>query len=89
LVEARREPLRLRVGLHLGEVLVMRQHDVVGHAVNVAARVAESARGGEVLATGAVRDAVSRLPGVSFGRVRHRAFKGVAESVPVYPVRSQ
>jgi adenylate cyclase len=89
LVEARREPLRLRVGLHLGEVLVMRQHDVVGHVVNVAARVAESARGGEVLATGAVRDAVGRLPGVSFGRVRHRAFKGVAESVPIYPVHSQ
>jgi adenylate cyclase len=88
LVEARREPLRLRVGLHLGEVLVMRQHDVVGHVVNVAARVAESARGSEVLATGAVRDAVVRLPGVSFGRVQHRAFKGVAESVPVYPVRS-
>ena len=41
-----------------------------------------------MLATGAVRDAVGRLPGV-LGRVRHRAFKGVAESVPVYLVRSQ
>jgi class 3 adenylate cyclase len=40
---------------------VMRQHDVVGHVVNVAARVAESARGGEVLATG-VRDAVGSRP---------------------------
>jgi len=60
----------------------MRQHDVVGHVVNVAARVAESARGGEVLATGAVRDAVGRLSGVSFGRLRHRAFKGVAEIKP-------
>ena len=68
---------------------MIRQHDVVGHVVNVAARVAESARGGEVLATEAVCDTVGRLPGVSFGRVRHRAFKGVAESVPVYPVRSQ
>jgi class 3 adenylate cyclase len=89
LVEAQRKPLRLRVGLHLGDVLVMRHHDVVGHVVNVAARVAESARGGEVLATGAVRDAVSGLPGVSFGRLRRRAFKGVAESVPVYPVHRQ
>ena len=42
-----------------------------------------------MLATAAVRDAVGRLPGVSFGRLRHRAIKGVAESVPVYPVRSQ
>ncbi|MGH9013107.1 MAG: adenylate/guanylate cyclase domain-containing protein [Acidimicrobiia bacterium] len=89
LVEARREPLRLRVGLHLGEVLVMLHHDVVGHVVNVAARVAESARGGDVLATGAVRDAVGGLPGMSFGRPRRRAFKGIAESVPVYPVRRQ
>jgi adenylate cyclase len=87
LVEAIREPLRLRVGLHHGEVLVMRHHDVVGHVVNVAARVAESARGGEVLATTAVHDAAGRLPGVSFGRRRQREFKGVDESVGVCQVR--
>jgi adenylate cyclase len=87
LVEARPEALRLRVGMHLGEVLVLRRHDVIGHVVNVAARVTELTRGGQVLATGAVRDSARGLSGVSFGRLRRRRLKGVGESVPVCPVR--
>jgi class 3 adenylate cyclase len=86
LVEAFDEPLRMRVGMHTGEVLVMRNQDVLGHVVNVAARVVESARGGEVLATGEVRDAVGPLPGVQFGRLRRRGFKGLDGSVGVCPV---
>jgi adenylate cyclase len=86
LVEAHDEPLRMRAGMHTGEVLVMRNHDVIGHVVNVAARVVESARGGEVLATADVRDAVGPLPGVRFGRLRRRGFKGLDESVGVCPV---
>jgi len=87
LVDAPPEPLRLRVGIHLGEVLVLRHHDVIGHVVNVAARVTELARGGEVLATAAVRDSASGLSGVSFGRMRRRRLKGIGESVPVCRVR--
>ncbi len=87
LAEAHDEPLRMRVGMHTGEVLLMRDHDVIGHVVNVAARVVESARGGEVLATADVRDAVGTLPGVQFGRLRRRGFKGLDESVGVCPVQ--
>jgi class 3 adenylate cyclase len=87
LVDAPLDPLRLRVGMHAGELRVMRNNDVVGHVVNVAARVVESAHGGEVLATAAVRDAVVDLPGVEFGRLRRRGFKGVDEPVGVCPVR--
>jgi adenylate cyclase len=87
LVEAHDEPLRMRAGMHTGEVLVMRNHDVIGHVVNVAARVVESARGGEVLATADVRDAVGPLPGVRFGRLRRRGFKGLDESIGVCPVQ--
>ncbi len=87
LVEAPPGPLRLRIGLHVGEVLVLRHHDVIGQVVNVAARVTELARGGQVLATAAVRDSAHGLSGVSFGRVRRRRLKGVGESVPVCAVR--
>jgi adenylate cyclase len=87
LAEAHDEPLRMRVGMHTGEVLTMRNHDVIGHVVNVAARVVESAHGGEVLATADVRDAVGTLPGIEFGRLRRRGFKGLDESVGVCPVR--
>src|SRR5439155_20832638 len=41
LVGAEPAPLRLRAGIHLGDVVVTRD-DVIGHVVNVAARVAES-----------------------------------------------
>jgi class 3 adenylate cyclase len=54
--------------------------------VNVAARVTESARGGQVLATSEVRAATADVTSVSFGRVRRRSYKGIAEPVRVCPV---
>jgi class 3 adenylate cyclase len=75
-------PLALRAGVHVGDVVV-RRDDVVGHVVNVAARVTESAKGGEVLVTSAVRDELGGFPGVRFGRARRRRFHGVDEAVQV------
>jgi adenylate cyclase len=83
LIDVEPGPLRLRVGLHFGEVLVLPDRDVVGHVVNVAARVAEAARGSEVLTTEAVRDAGVDLPGVRFGRLRNHPLKGTKDSVRV------
>ncbi len=79
-------PLRLRAGLHVGDVVVTRD-DVVGHVVNVAARVTESAKGGEVVVTGDIRAAVGDgLPRVAFGRARRKSFKGLVEPIPVCKV---
>jgi adenylate cyclase len=77
--------LPLRAGVHCGEAVVTAD-DLIGHDVNIAARVAAAADGGQVLATVAVRDSVGELPGVGFGRARRRSFKGVGESVSVCPV---
>jgi adenylate cyclase len=74
--------LRLRAGIHLGEV-VLSGDDVIGHVVNVAARVAESAKGGEVLVTGDVKDEAGEVRGVTFSRPRNRTYKGVGEKVLV------
>jgi adenylate cyclase len=83
LVDAQPAPLRLRAGIHTGEVIVTRD-DVIGHVVNVAARVTEAAKGGEVLATVDVRKAVvDSLPGIRFGRARPKAFKGLGIKVSV------
>jgi adenylate cyclase len=86
LVEVEPGPLRLRAGVHTGEAVIT-PDDLIGHDVNVAARVAAVARGGQVLATVIVRDEVGELPGVSFGRARRRTFKGVGETVQVCPVQ--
>ena len=74
--------LQLRAGVHCGEVVATRD-DVIGHVVNVAARVADSAKGNEVLVTSDVRTSVGELRGVTFSRLRKRSFKGVDESVAV------
>src|SRR4051812_3996201 len=85
LVEAPPEPLQLRAGLHLGEVLVDRA-DIVGHVVNLAARVAEAAGSGEVLISRDLRDALpaEELPQLSIGRSRRRRLKGVSERIEVF-----
>jgi class 3 adenylate cyclase len=82
MVDAEPEPLRLRAGIHLGEVVVAGD-EIVGHVVNVAARVAESAKGGEVVVTDEVRQAATDVRGVTFGRARGKTFKGVGEKVLV------
>ena len=87
LVDVAPEPLRMRAGVHLGEAVVTRD-DLIGHVVNVAARVTEAAKGGEVLATTDVRAAVGELSRVTFGRARRVRLKGVSEVVRVCSVVS-
>jgi len=86
LVDAPPDQLRLRAGVHSGEVVVTAD-DLIGHDVNVAARVAAAAKGGQVLATVEVRESVGELRGVTFGRSRRRSFKGVEHIVRVCPVK--
>jgi adenylate cyclase len=81
LVDAQPEPLRLRAGLHAGPVVATRD-DVIGHVVNLAARVAEAAEGTEVLVTEDVSGAVSH-PKVTFGDTRAERFKGIEEPITI------
>lgn len=69
-------PLRLRAGLHVGDALVTHD-DLVGHVVNVAARITEVAAGDQVLASVDVRSAVGDMDRVRFGRARRMKLKGV------------
>src|SRR5262245_30187993 len=56
------EPLRVRMGLHSGHA-EMRDGDYFGSAVNLAARVADAAHGGQVVLTSACALSVrERLP---------------------------
>ncbi len=69
-------PLRVRAGLHHGDAVVTHD-DVMGHVVNVAARLTELAKGGEALASVDVRAAVADLRGVEFTRARRYRLKGL------------
>jgi len=85
LLDASPAPLRLRAGLHVGEAIVSRD-DVVGHVVNVAARVTETAKGNQVVATGESVDAAGALSEVRTKKLRSRRLKGITGRVELYEV---
>ena len=76
-------PLPLRAGIHGGNVLVTGD-DVIGRVVNLAARVTESAQGGELVVTDHVRVAVRDLRGVAFDGPYARNFKGFRDAMDLY-----
>jgi adenylate cyclase len=64
------------VGIHAGPV-VFQEGDYFGRTVNIAARIAEYARPGEVLVTGEVMDASERTP-LTFTEIGPVALPGVS-----------
>lgn len=76
-------PLRLRAGIHQGSVNLTADGDVVGHVVNVASRVAASARPGEILVTDNTRAGAAALSCLVFNAPSTRRFKGITEAVTV------
>lgn len=71
-------PLGVRVGGHEGQVLST-QNDLLGHVVNVAARVTDAAAGGQALVTESLRGAAGHVRGVEFELLTPRQLKGIAE----------
>jgi class 3 adenylate cyclase len=80
------EPLRLRAGVHVGEA-ISSPDDVIGHVVNVAARVTEIAKGGHALATLEAIEAAGPTNGVSVGKSRSRKLKGVGERMSIVEIK--
>jgi adenylate cyclase len=84
LYEERPEP---RIGLHYGATLY-RDGDYFGREVNLASRVVARARGGEVLVTDAVVNAVadaSKLQFDEIGQVKLKGFDEPAQLCRAYP----
>ena len=72
LFDERPEP---RIGVHLGTTLY-RDGDYFGRDVNLASRVVARARGGEVLVTDSVVDAVKDSPHLTFEKIGQVKLKG-------------
>lgn len=77
------EALRLRAGVHTGKAALVKG-DVFGHAVNLAARVADLAKGGQVLVSKQTLDAAGELSGVQLSKPSRRRVKGIPDPVIVY-----
>ena len=86
LVGAGAGPLRVRAGGNVGEAVATRD-DLIGHAVNRAARVTETARAGQVLVTAEMVDAAGPVPAAVYDQGRPVRLKGIAEPVVLHEVR--
>jgi adenylate cyclase len=77
-------PLWVRMGVHCGRALV-RGTDLVGHEVNVAARILDVAGPGEVLASEQARvEVVDQLPEVAFDEIGPVVMKGIPTPVRLW-----
>ena len=76
---------QVRIGLHLGDVEV-RDGDVFGDGVNIAARVEPLADPGGICVTGPVADQVHNKIDQPLERLRHAPLKNVQAAIDVYRV---
>jgi adenylate cyclase len=82
-IGARHGSPSVRVGMHHGEA-IEREGDYFGQTVNIAARVSALASAGEVLVTGAARDAAGEVEGVRFHQRGLQRLRGISEPVSIY-----
>jgi class 3 adenylate cyclase len=78
-------PLRLRVGLHTGEIVDM-DGDVLGQNVIVAVRIAASARPGEIVVSGLTRDLTVSGGDITFDAGDEVELKGLSQPWRVHRV---
>ncbi|MDP2950508.1 MAG: adenylate/guanylate cyclase domain-containing protein [Chloroflexota bacterium] len=81
------EAIRVRIGLNAGEP-IREEEDLFGTAVNLAARIAAKAEGGEILASDVVRQLVAGK-GFLFSDRGDVALRGFEDPVRLYEVRWQ
>jgi adenylate cyclase len=83
--EGGQAPIRVRIGVHLGDVV---QHgtDILGDAVNLAARIEPLAEPGGICVSGAVYEQVRTKITDKFEKLEPKALKGVELPMEVYRV---
>ena len=79
------ESIRVRIGLHTGEVL-RKADDFFGHAVIMAARVAAQAHGREILVSSLVRELTNNVGTFEFGEPRTAELKGLPGRHQLFPL---
>jgi class 3 adenylate cyclase len=78
------EPLRVRIGLHTGEVLRENQ-DFLGRTVNIASRIADQAKGGEILVSSLLKELATGTE-YRFDEPKETVLKGLSGTFTLYPV---
>jgi class 3 adenylate cyclase len=78
--------LRIRIGAHTGEAISDESGDMFGYHVNLAARIADQANGGEILVSELLKQIGDARGEFHFGDPRQVQLKGLGGVFNVYPV---
>jgi class 3 adenylate cyclase len=78
-------PIRLRIGLHTGEA-IKEETDFYGKNIVLAARIADRARGGEILASSVVKQLTESAGDLRFENERELELDGLAGTHTVFRV---
>jgi class 3 adenylate cyclase len=81
------QPLWVRIGLHVGE-LVREEDDFFGRHVNFAARVASKAKAGDILVSSLLRDVVEPSGDFTFEARPRQTLKGFQGRHTLHEVKS-
>jgi class 3 adenylate cyclase len=76
----------VRIGVHTGEAL-KDADKFFGKTVILAARIADQATGGEILASTLVRDLTASTGDIAFGDEREASLKGISSLQHLVPIR--
>jgi adenylate cyclase len=82
-----RHPLKLRIGLNLGDV-IEEDGDVFGDGVNVAARLQAMADPGGICASAAIIRSAEGALGSRFKRIGRRSLKNIPKPVELFAIQS-
>ena len=83
--EARNADYPLKIGIHLGEILV-ENDDVYGDGVNIASRIQETGNGGQILVSETVHANIENKPGITSRFQEEKQLKNVKDPVRIYAI---
>ncbi len=86
--QGREQPLTMRFGLHLADVLV-EGDDLIGDGVNLAARIQQAAEPGAIDLSGALFEQIRRTSPFAFDDRGEQRFRNIAEPVRVFRLRGE
>ena len=79
------EPMQLRIGVHVGDVMVDGEN-LLGDGVNIAARLESLAEPGAICVSAVVRDQVGNKLPLAFEDLGGQQVKNIAQAIRVYRV---
>jgi len=79
----------LRVGAHVGDVVVTATEDLLGHGVNVAARLQELAESGTALVSAEFRSMARSSPQAAFQSKGHKPLDNMEQRVQTFEILSK